>query len=37
LNGETKQLLKERINHFNEEGGELQTLRTQIKTLETRV
>lgn len=37
LNEETKKMLKQRINTFNEEGGELQTLKNQIKTLEERV
>ena len=30
-------MLKERIHSFNEEGGELHTLRVQIETLEERV
>lgn len=30
-------MLKQRIYSFNEEGGELQTLKNQIKTLEERV
>lgn len=30
-------MLKQRINSFNEEGGELQALKIQIKTLEERV
>lgn len=30
-------MLKQRIQSFNEEGGEMQALRNQIKTLEERV
>lgn len=30
-------MLRQRIHSFNEEGGELQALRNQIKTLEDRV
>lgn len=30
-------MLKERIINFNEEGGELQMLKNQIRTLEVRV
>lgn len=32
-NEETKKMLKQRIHSYNEEGGEMQALKSQIKTL----
>jgi hypothetical protein len=36
-NEETKKMLKQRIHSFNEESGEMQALRNQMRTLEERV